>query len=170
MKNCFDETPCNHGLIASFAGFTEFTPTIPKLYWDVESQEQRIHLLCKQLHKLICYADYLGLNMNEHYDELLALKAEFEKFKESGFEDYYMEQVIKWIDEHLQYIYAHTIGQIFFSLDDSGHLIAHVPVGWEQIMFSTPLDYSDQTTYGRLCLTYGFDNELAYNYQDYMEV
>lgn len=152
-----------------FAGFTEFTPTIPKMYWDVESQEQRIHAICKQLHKLVCYADMLGDKINLNREDIDELQRLFEQFMESGFDDYYADQVEKWIDEHMLYIYAHTIGQVFFSLDDSGYLIAHVPVGWDQIMFSTPLDYSDQTSYGRLCLTYGFDTDLTYNYDEYME-
>lgn len=155
--------------IPRFCGFTAFTPVIPQLYYDVSSNEQRIKELFKQFHKLVCFIDYVGEKVNMNRADIDELTEMFNKFIASGFDDYYAEQVKKWIDEHLNYIYAHTIGQIFFSLDDSGYLIAHVPVGWEQIMFSTPLDYSDQTTYGRLCLTYGFDNELTYNYQDYLE-
>lgn len=52
-------------IIPSFAGFTEFTSSIPKLYWDVKSQEQRILAICKMLHKVICYADMLGENVDE---------------------------------------------------------------------------------------------------------
>lgn len=51
--------------IPSFAGFTEFTTSIPKLYWGVKSQEQRILALCKLLNKVICYADMLGEETNE---------------------------------------------------------------------------------------------------------
>lgn len=155
--------------VPGFVGWTEFTASLPKIYWDVKSQEQRILGICKMLDKLCCYADMLGDKINENRDDIDELIAMFNKFIESGFDDYYREQVEQWIDEHMNYIYAHTIGQIFFSLDDEGYLIAHVPVGWEQIMFSTPLDFSDQSSYGRLCLTYGFDTSLTYNYQDYME-
>lgn len=52
-------------IIPSFAGFTEFTSSIPKLYWDVKSQEQRILAICKMLDKVICYADMLGENVDE---------------------------------------------------------------------------------------------------------
>lgn len=146
--------------IVPFAGFTDFTPTVPQMYWNVDSAEQRYHLLCKMLHKSICYDDYLAGKIQLNRDDIDELLEEFAKFMESGFDDYYAEQVMQWIDTHLQYIYENTIQQIFFSLDESGYLIAHVPVGWQQIRFSTPLDYSDQTTYGRLCLTYDFDAEM----------
>ena len=52
-------------IIPSFAGFTEFTTSIPKMYWDVKSQEQRIFGICKMLNKVICYADMLGENVDE---------------------------------------------------------------------------------------------------------
>ena len=52
-------------IIPSFAGFTAFVPTIPKMYWDVKSQEQRILGICKMLDKVICYADMLGENVDE---------------------------------------------------------------------------------------------------------
>lgn len=146
--------------VPGFIGWTEFTPAIPKMYWDVKSQEQRIKTICEQLHKLICYADMLSGKINIDHADIVELQRLFEQFQESGFNDYYAAQVEKWIDEHLTEIYRYTIGQVFFSLDENGYLIAHVPVGWEQIRFSTPLDYSDQSTYGRLCLTYAFDAEL----------
>lgn len=143
--------------IARYIDYSPTTWIIPKMYWDAFSQEQRYHALCKTLSKLISYADYLGINLDEVREKYDRLIKDFEDFKESGFDDYYMEQVKRWIDEHLLYIYRYTIQHVFFSLDDSGYLIAHVPVGWEQIKFSTPLDYADQTSYGRLCLTYTFD-------------
>lgn len=52
-------------IIPSFAGFTEFTTSVPKIYWDVKSQEQRVLGICKLLGKVICYADMLGENVDE---------------------------------------------------------------------------------------------------------
>lgn len=34
-------------------GVTQFTPTIPKFYWEVETQEQRIKLMCYLIQQLI---------------------------------------------------------------------------------------------------------------------
>ena len=68
-------------VIPPFAGFTEFTPTIPKLYWDVHSQEQRIHRICDMLDKIICYANFLGDKTEINIEEIEALKAEFEELR-----------------------------------------------------------------------------------------
>lgn len=136
-----------------FAGFTEFTPTIPKMYWDVESQEQRIHTICKQLHKLVCYADMLGDKININREDIDELQRLFEQFMESGFDDYYAEQVEKWIDEHLEFIYDHTIKQIYFGLTDDGYFVAYIPESWDDITFDTIMNYSD-ANYGALTLSY----------------
>ena len=110
-------------------------------------------LLCKVIHTL---NEAIEVD-NEQSEAIKYITETLQKFLESGFDDYYKEQVERWIDEHLQYVYRYTIGQIFFTLDDSGRLLAHVPKAFEQILFSTPMNYDDQSTYGRLCLTYAFD-------------
>lgn len=50
--------------IPFFYGFTAFTPEVPKLYWDVKSQEQRILEICKTQHKIICYIDAVVEQLN----------------------------------------------------------------------------------------------------------
>ena len=141
--------------IPMFAGFTEFTASIPKMYWDVKSQEQRIHALCTMLDKLICYADMLGDQTNLNIDEIRAIQAEFEEFKEHGFEDYYEAQVAAWIAANLEYIYDHTIKQIYFGLggQDDAYLVAYIPDSWDDITFDTIMNYSSPN-YGALTLSY----------------
>ena len=136
-----------------FTGFTEFTPTIPKMYWDVESQEQRIHTICKQLHKLVCYADMLGDRISMNREDIDELQRLFEQFMESGFDDYYADQVEKWINEHLEYIYRYTIKKIYFGLTEDGYWCAWIPESWEDITFDTIMNYSDPN-YGSIVLKY----------------
>lgn len=135
-----------------FAGFTDFTPTIPKMYWDVESQEQRIHAICKQLHKLVCYADMLGDKINLNREDIDELQRLFEQFMESGFEDYYAQQIEAWVDEHMPDIIDRSVKMVFFGLTDDGHFCAYIPDTWEEIQFDTGYNYSDQNTYGHLIL------------------
>lgn len=140
-----------------FAGFTEFTPTIPKMYWDVESQEQRIHTICKQLHKLVCYADMLGDKINLNRGDIDELQRLFKRFMESGFDDYYAEQVEKWIDEHLTFVFEHTVKQVYFGLNEQGYFVAYIPESWDDIVFDTGMQYGIDT-YGRLILRWDVDN------------
>lgn len=53
-----------------FAGFTAYTPEIPKLYWDVKSQEQRIKAICMELHKAICYINAVTEQVNGFSTEI----------------------------------------------------------------------------------------------------
>lgn len=140
-----------------FAGFTEFAPAIPKLYFDVESQEQRIFALCKQFHKMVCYADMLGDKINLDHADIVELQELFEKFMQSGFDDYYAEQVEKWIDEHMQFVFDHTVKQVYFGLNEQGYFVAYIPESWDDIVFDTGMQYGVDT-YGRLILRWDVDN------------
>lgn len=151
MKNC--DCDKQTAWVPSFIGFTEFVASIPKMYWNVTSQEQRIMTICKQLHKLVCYADMLSDKINIDHLHLEELQTLFDKFMESGFDDYYAEQVEKWISENLEYIYDHTIKQIYFGLTESGYLVAYIPESWDDIVFDTIMNYSDPN-YGSLILSY----------------
>lgn len=55
----------SNGKIPPFWGFSAFTPTIPKLYWNVKSQEQRILNLFDLLNKLVCYTDEISSSLND---------------------------------------------------------------------------------------------------------
>ena len=147
------EPPIITPYVPAFAGFTEFVASIPKLYWGVKSQEQRILAICEQLHKLICYADMLGEKINLDHADIEWLMAEFEKFKESGFDDYYLEQIEKWVDTHMQQIIERAIKMVFFGLTQDGYFCAWVPQSWQGILFDTIQDYANEN-YGCLVLSY----------------
>ena len=140
-----------------YEGFTEFVASIPKLYWGVKSQEQRILAICEQLHKLICFVDYQGEKINLNRQDIDWLIAEFEKFKESGFEDYYLEQIEKWVNDHMGELFHSLVKQVFFGLTLDGHFVAYVPESWDDIIFDTGIQYGEDT-YGRLILRWDVDD------------
>lgn len=145
------------GMVLGYPAWAlDSAPVIPKFYWDAYSQEQRIHYICKELHKLVNYADYLGAQINLDHELIEQLQADFEKFKESGFLDYYAEQVAKWIDENLKYIFERVVKQVYFGLTDTGYFCAYIPDSWSDIQFDTGMVYG-QFDYGRLILRYNVD-------------
>ena len=144
------------GWVARWFGFTDYVPTVPQLYWNVDGNEQRYHLLCKQLHKLVCYADMLGQKINIDHETVDALEKEFEKFKESGFLDYYEQQLSEWIDLHMPTLIAQAMKMVWFGLTDMsdeypGHFVAYIPESWQDITFDTSM--TDEN-YGCLILAY----------------
>lgn len=93
MINMFDFESQMVRIIPSFAGFTEFTTSIPKIYWDVKSQEQRIHGICKLLEKCIAYADMLGENVNEIAQTL-------QDIEDGKLDDLITAAIEAWFEEH----------------------------------------------------------------------
>lgn len=136
-----------------FSAFTAFTPEIPKLYWNVKSQEQRYFTICEDLHKIICYLDCLSEHMNIDHEEIEKLKELFNKFMESGFLDYYEKQIEAWIDEHMPDIIGRAIKMVFFGLTMDGYFCAYIPKSWAGITFDTIADY-ENINYGCLVLEY----------------
>ena len=136
-----------------YSGWTQFTPTIPKLYWDVYSQEQRIKELCCNYSKAEQYLDFVAKLTNdwvgEYTDEVQAALDELEELLWNGLE----HAVDKWIAEHLEYIYDHTIKQIYFGLTDDGYFVAYIPDSWDDITFDTIMNFSSPN-YGCLTLSY----------------
>lgn len=61
----------------SFPGFLgwimQYPPTIPKFYWDVKSQEQRIKTMCCYINSLVEYVDALNMQDAKNYADLHAL-------------------------------------------------------------------------------------------------
>ena len=153
MGDCCNDKIPQFGNIIPFWGFTEFTPMIPKLYWDTYSQEQRIHALCEQAHKIICYADYLGIELGKAQDDINELIEEFEKFKESGFLDYYEAQISQWVNDNMEKIISEAIKMVFFGLTDDGYFCAYIPDSWDDIVFDTGANYANDD-YGHLILKY----------------
>lgn len=65
--------------LPSFWGWTEYTPVIPKLYYDVYSQEERIKRLCIEYDKLAKYTSLIASTVNEVLADVEAqLKAQNE--------------------------------------------------------------------------------------------
>ena len=140
-----------------YSGWTAFTPTIPKMYWNVYSQEQRIKDLCMNYNKCEQYLDFVAKLTNdwvgEYTEEVQEKLDELEELLWNGLEG----AVDKWISENLEYIYNHTIKQVYFGLTEDGHFVAYIPDSWDDIMFDTGFDY-DLDTYGRLILRWNVDS------------
>lgn len=136
-----------------FSAFVNASPSVPAVYWDVRTEEERYARLCHELGKVIAYADAMGADVKELtalYDEL---RAEFDKFKESGFEDYYAQQIAAWVEKNMPTIIEQAIKFVFFGLTDDGYFCAYIPKSWTGIQFDTIMDYTSEN-YGSLVLKY----------------
>ena len=68
MSSC-----CNGGMAYPFpyySAFTWATPTIPNLYWNAYSQEERIKNLCMEYGKMTAYLDAMADTLNSQYQTI----------------------------------------------------------------------------------------------------
>lgn len=136
------------GTIPPYAQFTTFTPAIPSFYIDVPSVEQRFLELVRAFYKQVCYSDTLADAINGNSEALNALQEQFIKFMESGFDDYYAEQIEQWVHDNAERVIKELLGVVNFGLTLDGYFVANVSAGLP-ITFDTVMDYSDDN-YGCL--------------------
>ena len=139
------------GEIGSFRFWCQ--KVLPAVYDDSLSYYELLCKVTEKLNELIEKDNELAVIMGTVLEELEALRDDFEKFKESGFEDYYEAQVDKWINDHLAFIFEHVTSSVFFGLTDDGYFCTWVPYSWRTVEFDTVMDYDDEN-YGCLVLSY----------------
>ena len=140
----------------AFAPFLPWTPVQPSLYWNTESPERGLLELCRNLEKLIQYAEGIGINVNElraFYDELASRMESLEEDFADEFADYYKNNICEWVNTHLDCIVGNAVRFVQFGMDEDGHLIAMIPNNWDFLQFKTDND-ADSPEYGKLQIVY----------------
>ena len=96
-------------------------------------------------------------NLDEYVQQLYLI---LQQFMDSGFDQYYADQVKQWIDDHLTWIFTTVVRQVYFGLNLEGYFTAYIPDGWSDIVFDTGMNYSEDT-YGRLILRWDADSPYS---------
>ena len=130
---------------------------LPAVYDDSLSYYELLCKMVAKLNEVITVNNTSGEAIQKIIDSITALQKEFEIFKESGFEDYYEEQLDKWINDHMPEIIGKYIKMVFFGLTKRGYFVAYIPDGWNDIIFDTGMVYG-LDTYGRLILRMDVDS------------
>lgn len=137
-----------------FDDWLEFSGTIPDVYWNVYSEEQRYKFLCCRLQKLVEYASKMGVQLNMQGDAINELAAELASMKENfadEFEDYYKTRICEWLQENLACIVANAVKFVQFGLTDTGRFVAFIPSNWQFLQFDTIMAGDD---FGKLKIVY----------------
>ena len=150
-----------------YSGWTQYTPVIPKLYWDVYSAEQRMKQLCMSFDKVEHYLDYIANMMNEWNLEFTEqIEQELTNMWQAVHEGYESE-LEKWFKNDAERIFKEMYSMVFFGLTQDGHFVAYVPESWSEIIFDTGMVY-ELDTYGRLILR--MDVDSPYNVDQTPEI
>lgn len=140
--------------VPAYAGYNAYTPTIPKLYMGVYSQEQRIKAICEEICKIVAYLKSVVDTTNNNTNGLELLEKAFNLFIESGYDDIYKDLIKQYIDDNMDVILRELYTRnVYFGLTLDGHFVAYVPDSWHDIGFDTGMVYGTES-YGRLILTW----------------
>lgn len=139
-----------------FYAVWNYTPEIPNFYYNAKSQEQIVKYLCTEYDKLVHYCDMLSDSENETRDAVNKLTEIFKKFQESGFDDYYRQQIEQWVRDNMREIIGQAMHMVYFGLTDDGYFVAYIPETWSQIMFDTEANYASDN-YGHLILSFNVE-------------
>lgn len=145
-----------YNIIPFFNPWMLANPTLPKLYWEVKSPEQLIANVYCIINALSDQTNDVTAQVNANSEKVAELEGLFQKFIDSGFEDYYEKQLEQWIDDNVRLLWETFAQMVFFGLTDDGRFCAYVPESWTDIEFDTGAVYGTEQ-YGRLLLRYRAD-------------
>lgn len=140
----------NYRWFMPYSVWLNTTPVIPKLYWGVYSQEERMLHVCKEIARIVAYLDEVGATVDEIEERVEKLLQDFA----DDFDEYYKNQIEEWLNENLENLITEHMRFVWFGLTDDGYFCAYVPENWDNLQFDTGYDYSDTSTYGHLILSY----------------
>lgn len=130
---------------------------LPAVYGDELDFYSLLAKVVKQLNDLVSSNNMLNEDMQTLYEFVKQLRDIMDEFMATGFDDYYKEQVIAWINSHLTWLFTTIARQVYFGLTLEGYFVAYIPDGWSDIVFDTGADYT-LDTYGRLILRWDADS------------
>lgn len=133
-------------------GCWPYTMAIPEFYCDAESPEQRVKYLCMLYDKLMAYVDTINDSVNIDSQAIAELQEAFSKFMNSGFDDYFYEQMQKWLCTNMADWLACSARFFWFWLDDEGNIMVSIPENWQFLTFSFTNTDQNSEDYGRLIL------------------
>lgn len=125
---------------------------LPAVYDDSLSYYELLAKVQYVVQELCAFARELDDDNKDLKASIDALAEEFERFKESGFDDYYAEQIAKWVNDNMPDILSQATKMVFFGLTTDGYFCAYIPEQWA-FVFDTIIDY-DSDDYGHLTITY----------------
>lgn len=126
---------------------------LPAVYDDSLSYYEVICRLTSKLNETITIINNEGADLTELEDRVTKLEELFKQFQESGFDDFYMEQLEKWMQDNVWCLMSWGARIVWFGISDDGYFTAYVPDNFSFLAFDVIMD-PDSPDYGKLMLSY----------------
>lgn len=141
---------------------------LPAVYDDSLSYYELLAKVVDKLNSVIDNANVMSDAISDNAAAIKELQELFQKFQESGFDDYYRAQIEQWVKDNMENIIRDSIKMVFFGLTDDGYFCAYIPESWSDLTFDTGAVYG-RSDYGRLILKFDaegkgvIDNTYSYS-------
>lgn len=136
------------GDVKPFAAFLNETPTVPEIYWNVYSSEQRWKTICTRLEGLISYVDDIKDAVNIDTATIKEMKTLLDEIRAGKYADIYLDAVTNYIDENLVQFVARIAKYAFPQLVWDGTAYRYsvvVPTSWDFLRFKWVYSAEDGT-------------------------
>lgn len=131
---------------------------LPAVYDDSLTYYEQLCKMYDRLNEVI-------ENVNGNSEDIAKLKKAITKLGElldswaaGKFDDVIENEVAKWVEDNVKFIFETYCKQVFFGLTDDGYFCAYVPKSWSEISFDTGAIYGTEE-YGRLILRFAADGQ-----------
>ena len=145
-----------YSLIPLFDMWLGFSGSIPDIYWNIESEEQRYIWLCKRLCKLVEYSNAQTQVINANSADIEELAADLASMKETfadDFEAYFKERICEWLLKNLDCIVGNAVKFVQFGLTNDGRFTAFITSNWDFLQFDTIMNHAS-ADFGKLKIIY----------------
>ena len=131
---------------------------LPAVYDDSLSYYELLAKVVDKLNSVIDNANVMSDAIADNAAAIKELQELFQKFQESGFDDYYRAQIEQWVKDNMENIIRDSIKMVFFGLTDDGYFCAYIPDSWADLTFDTGSVFG-RSDYGRLILKFDAEGE-----------
>lgn len=138
-----------------FDAWLGFSGSIPDVFWNVWSEEQRYRWLCEQLCKLVEYSNMQSEQINANAANIEQLAKDLASLKKDfadDFADYYKRTICEWLQNNLACMIGNAVRFVQFGLTDSGRFTAFITSHWDFLQFDTVMQSGDD--FGKLKIVY----------------
>ena len=129
----------------------EFPYTDPNFYND--------DWILKKMKDLVTWMEATDIWKTEYAEAYEDFKKMVEDIESGNFPDSISKAFRDWMTKNAISIVGEMVKSVFFEISDEGYFIAHIPDGWDDIIFNTTyydifLSAHPEVEYGHLVLTY----------------
>lgn len=107
----------------------EFPYTDPNLYND--------DWLLKKMKELLVQLNELEDWKSEWQDEYNKFVELVEQIESGNFPESIQEAFKSWMEKNALSLVGELVKMVFFGITDTGHFVAYIPDGWDDIIFNT---------------------------------